>query len=356
LHPTALFLYPGKHARPRGEVFVSKLIVPEGYRPALSVYETQTAIGGIKREFEDNLSRALNLRRVSAPLFVDPETGLNDNLNGVERPVEFDIKETGGNAQIVHSLAKWKRVALRQYGFPAGEGLYTDMNAVRRDEEMDNLHSIYVDQWDWEVRIDEASRTEAFLKKTVSAIVNAVCDTADSVVARYGALGVRLSRDTRFVTTQELEDAYPALSPKERENAFAKEHKTVFVTQIGDTLKSGARHDGRAPDYDDWQLNGDIVFWNDLLGCAFEISSMGIRVDARSLDTQLAKAGCDHRRKLPFHKALLEGGLPPAMGGGIGQSRLCMLLLEKAHVGEVQVSVWDEKTVSGCKAAGIVLL
>jgi len=335
---------------------MSKLTVPQGYRSILPVYDTQTAIGVIKRVFEDNLAAALNIKRVSAPLFVDPRTGLNDDLNGIERPVEFDVKETKENVQIVQSLAKWKRMALSQYGFPAGEGLYTDMNAVRRDEEMDNLHSIYVDQWDWEVVIDRASRNEETLKKTVTAIVNAICDAADKIKARYPALSVSLSRDVQFITTQQLEDAYPNLSPKERENACLKEHKTVFIMQIGDILKSGIKHDGRAPDYDDWTLNGDIVFWNDVLGCAFEISSMGIRVDEQSLDTQLTKANCNHRRSLPFHKMLLEGKLPLTMGGGIGQSRLCMLLLQKAHVGEVQVSVWDEKTVSGCKAAGIVLL
>jgi aspartate--ammonia ligase len=335
---------------------MSKLFVPEGYKPVMSLYETQNAIGGIKRIFEDELSRVLNLKRVSAPLFVDPLTGLNDDLNGIERPVEFDIKETKTNAQIVQSLAKWKRMALFRYGFPAGEGLYTDMNAVRRDEEMDNLHSIYVDQWDWEQVIDRSLRTEDYLKKTVSAIVNAICDTADKIKKMFPVLSVNLSRNVRFVTTQQLEDLYPALSPKERENAYVKEHKTVFVMQIGDTLKSGAKHDGRAPDYDDWTLNGDIVFWNDLLGLAFEISSMGIRVDEKSLDIQLKKASCDKRRDLPFHKTLLEGKLPLSMGGGIGQSRLCMLLLQKAHVGEVQVSIWDEETVSGCKAAGIVLL
>jgi len=335
---------------------MSKLIVPDGYRSILSVYETQTAIGVIKRLFEDNLSSALNLKRVSAPLFVEPQTGLNDDLNGIERPVEFAVKETRGTAQIVHSLAKWKRMALYKYDFPVGEGLYTDMNAVRRDEEMDNLHSIYVDQWDWELRIEKDSRNEDFLKKTVIAIVNAICDTADKIKEQYPALNVNLSRDVQFITTQQLEDIYPKLSPKERENACLKEHKTVFIMQIGDTLKSGVKHDGRAPDYDDWKLNGDIVFWNDVLECAFEISSMGIRVDEKSLDTQLIKAKCEHRKGLTFHKMLLDGSLPMTMGGGIGQSRLCMLLLQKAHVGEVQVSVWDEKTVSGCKSAGIVLL
>jgi aspartate--ammonia ligase len=318
---------------------MSKLFVPEGYKPAMSLYETQSAIGGIKRIFEDELSRALNLKRVSAPLFVDPLTGLNDDLNGIERPVEFDIKETKTNAQIVQSLAKWKRMALFRYGFPVGEGLYTDMNAVRRDEEMDNLHSIYVDQWDWEQVIDRSLRNEDYLKKTVSAIVNAICDTAEKIKKTFPVLGINLSRNVQFVTTQQLEDLYPALSPKERENAYLKEHKTAFIMQIGDTLKSGAKHDGRAPDYDDWSLNGDIVFWNDLLQCAFEVSSMGIRVDEKSLDAQLAKANCDKRRNLPFHKMLLEGKLPLSMGGGIGQSRLCMLLLQKAHVGEVQVSI-----------------
>ena len=335
---------------------MSKLVVPDGYRSILPIYETQTAIGAIKRLFEDGLSLSLNLKRVSAPLFVDPWTGLNDNLNGVERPVEFEIRETASYAQIVHSLAKWKRMAVHQYGIPVGEGICTDMNAIRRDEEMDNLHSIYVDQWDWELVIDRASRNEEFLKKTVRAIVNAICGTAEKIRELYPALSIALSRDIAFVTTQQLEDSYPKLTPKERENAFLKENKTAFIMQIGDVLKSGSKHDGRAPDYDDWTLNGDIVFWNDVLGCAFEISSMGIRVDEKALDAQLTKAGCDHRRKLPFHKALLEGELPLTMGGGIGQSRLCMLLLQKAHVGEVQVSVWDESTLSGCKAAGIKIL
>ena len=335
---------------------MSKLVVPDGYRPILSIYETQTAIGVIKRLFEDDLCHALNLKRVSAPLFVAPETGLNDNLNGVERPVEFEIRETAGSAQIVHSLAKWKRMAAGLYGLGVGEGLCTDMNAIRRDEEMDNLHSIYVDQWDWELVIDPASRNEDFLKKTVRTIVDAICDTADEINKRYPALNTSLSRDVVFVTTQRLEDLYPDLSPKERENAFSKENKTFFIMRIGDVLKSGVKHDGRAPDYDDWSLNGDIVFRNELLDCAFEISSMGIRVDEKTLDTQLAKALCDHRRKLPFNKALLDGELPLTMGGGIGQSRLCMLLLQKAHVGEVQVSVWDEKTISGCRAAGIKIL
>ena len=336
---------------------MGKLIAPKGYRSTISVYETQTAIGDIKRMFEDNLSNALNLKRVSAPLFVEPMTGLNDNLNGTERPVEFDILETGTNAQIVHSLAKWKRMALHKYGFPVGEGLYTDMNAVRRDEEMDNLHSIYVDQWDWEKVICREIRNADTLKDTVSGIIGAICDTQDKLYEMYPNLQQgKLSRDVHFITTQELEDLYPALSPKERENEYLKQYKTAFIMQIGGLLKSGIRHDGRAPDYDDWNLNGDIVFWNDVLECAFEISSMGIRVDEKSLDEQLTIADCSDRRDLAFHKALLAGELPLTIGGGIGQSRLCMLLLSKAHIGEVQVSVWDKETITGCKTAGIELL
>lgn len=335
---------------------MSKTMIPKGYRPLLPVYDTQTAIGMIQRTFETGLARALNLKRVSAPLFVEPQTGLNDDLNGIERPVEFDIQETGTKAQIVHSLAKWKRMALQKYGFPVGEGLYTDMNAVRRDEEMDNLHSIYVDQWDWEKVIDRPTRTVETLKETVRKIVGAICDTQEALTKAYPILPFRFSREVTFITTQELEDLYPAFAPKERENAYLEEHKTVFIMQIGDTLKSGIKHDGRAPDYDDWSLNGDIVFWSDVLKCAFEISSMGIRVDAKSLDEQLQKAGCSERRSLPFHAALLAGELPLTIGGGIGQSRLCMLLLGKAHIGEVQVSIWDRDTVSACKAAGIDLL
>ncbi|MGI6777207.1 MAG: aspartate--ammonia ligase, partial [Acetivibrionales bacterium] len=315
-----------------------------------------SAIGKIKRIFEDNLSNALNLKRVSAPLFVFPQTGLNDDLNGIERPVEFVVKETNTNAQVVQSLAKWKRMALYKYGFFVGDGLYTDMNAIRRDEEMDNLHSIYVDQWDWEKVIDRPSRNLDTLKKTVIEIVGVICDTLDEIKELYPKLSLSLSRDVAFITAQELEDLYPSLSPKERENKYLKEHKTAFIMQIGDILKSGIKHDGRAPDYDDWKLNGDIIFWNDVLKCAHEISSMGIRVDNKTLDEQLTKAGCDYRRNLPFHKMLLNGELPLTMGGGIGQSRLCMLLLQKAHIGEVQVSVWDNDTLSGCMRAGIELL
>ncbi len=335
---------------------MSKVIIPKHYKPVLGMYDTQTAIGLLKRTFEERLCLALNLKRVSAPLFVDPSTGLNDDLSGVERPVKFDLKETGKDAVVVHSLAKWKRMALAAYGFSEGEGLYTDMNAIRRDEEMDNLHSVYTDQWDWEKIITKETRTEAYLKKVVQGIVGAICDTLDYLKCRYPQLDVELCRTVTFITSQELEDLYPNLTAKERENAYLKEHKTVFIMKIGDKLKSGKPHDSRAPDYDDWQLNGDIMFWNERLGCAFEISSMGIRVDEKSLDEQLKKANADDRRELPFHKALLNGELPLTMGGGIGQSRLSMLLLDKAHIGEVQVSLWDEETKRVCKENGIVLL
>lgn len=335
---------------------MSKVILPKGYQSVLNMYDTQTAIGLLKRTFEERLCLVLNLKRVSAPLFVDPTTGLNDDLNGVERPVRFDLKETGTEAVVVHSLAKWKRMALAAYGFSEGEGLYTDMNAIRRDEEMDNLHSVYTDQWDWEKIITRETRTEDYLKKVVQGIVGAICDTLDFLKCRYPQLNVKLCRNVSFITTQELEDLYPDLSGKERENAYLKEHKTAFVMQIGDKLRSGKPHDGRAPDYDDWKLNGDILFWNEKLGCAFEISSMGIRVDEKSLSEQLTKANTNDRRKLPFHKALLQGELPLTMGGGIGQSRLSMLLLDKAHIGEVQVSLWDEETKRICKENGIILL
>ncbi|MBQ7712521.1 MAG: aspartate--ammonia ligase [Clostridia bacterium] len=335
---------------------MSKFYVPEGYKSSLGVYDTQVAIGVLKRAFEDKLAAALNLIRVSAPLFVDPKTGLNDDLNGVERAVNFDVKETGAEAHIVHSLAKWKRQALKTYGFPVGQGLYTDMNAIRRDEEMDNLHSIYVDQWDWEKVIDRSTRTVEYLKSEVKKIVAAIADVKDELNRRYPALKTSLCREVAFVTTQQLEDLYPDLTPKERENLFLAEYKTAFVMQIGDKLKSGEKHDGRAPDYDDWALNGDILFYNEVLGCAFEVSSMGIRVDEKSMDEQLTKAGADARRSLPFHKAVLAGELPLTMGGGIGQSRLSMLLLEKAHIGEVQVSLWDDDTVTQAKKNGIIIL
>ena len=337
-------------------ISMSKLTIPEGYVPKLGAYDTQASIAILRKTFEDALCRALDLTRVSAPLFVDPKTGLNDDLNGVERPVSFDLKETGKEAQVVHSLAKWKRMALYRYGFPVGRGLYTDMNAIRRDEEMDNLHSVYVDQWDWEKVIRREDRNTAYLKETVKKIVGAVCDTQEEVKRLYPALTTTLSREVTFVTAQELEDRWPDLSPKEREDVFVREHKTVFLMQIGGALRSGKPHDGRAPDYDDWSLNGDILFWDEVLGQAFEVSSMGIRVDEESLDRQLTLAGCDDRRSLTFHKMLLEGKLPLTMGGGIGQSRLCLLLLEKCHIGEVQASIWDEATAAACEKAGVPLL
>ena len=331
-------------------------ILPERYQPALGLYETQKAIGLIKNIFQVKLCAALHLKRVTAPLFVDPATGLNDDLNGVERPVSFDIPAVGKEAQVVHSLAKWKRLALHDYNFFVGNGLVADMNAIRRDEELDNLHSIYVDQWDWEKVIDESSRNEAYLRETVGRIVSAICGTLDELKWQFSNLGTELCRDVFLITAQELEDQFPLLSPKEREAAIVKERKTVFIQQIGGALKSGKPHDGRAPDYDDWSLNGDLLFWHEPLQCALEISSMGIRVDPESLDRQLALAGCDARRELPFHKMLLGGELPLTIGGGIGQSRLCMLLLGKAHIGEVQASLWDEETKRACEDAGIVLL
>ena len=331
-------------------------ILPERYQPALGLYETQKAIGLIKNIFQVKLCAALHLKRVTAPLFVDPATGLNDDLNGVERPVGFDIPAVGIEGQVVHSLAKWKRLALHDYNFFVGNGLVADMNAIRRDEELDNLHSIYVDQWDWEKVIDESTRNEAYLKDTVRRIVSAICGTLDELKWQFSSLDTDLCRDVFFLTAQELEDMYPQLTPKEREGVITKKHRTVFIQQIGGKLKSGKPHDGRAPDYDDWSLNGDLLFWHEPLQCALEISSMGIRVDPESLDKQLSLAGCDSRRELPFHKMLLNGELPLTIGGGIGQSRLCMLLLGKAHIGEVQASLWDEETKRLCKEAGIVLL
>lgn len=335
---------------------MSTLKIPKNYKPRLGLYDTQAAIELIKTSFIKNLSKNLNLHRVTAPLFVKSDTGLNDNLNGTERPVSFDIPDAETEAQVVHSLAKWKRMALGKYDFHVGKGLYTDMNAIRRDEELSNIHSVYVDQWDWCKVIRREDRNKEYLKTTVKEIVNAVCDTLDELKDAYPMIDTNLCRDVSFITTQELEDMYPQLTAKERENIYTKEHKTVFIMEIGDLLKSGHKHDGRSPDYDDWKLNGDILFWNDMLDMSFEVSSMGIRVDEQTLSEQLKKADCEERRKLPFHKALLAGKLPLTMGGGIGQSRLCMLLLAKAHIGEVQVSVWDEKTVAECKANGIQLL
>ena len=333
--------------------------IPEGYKSLLSIYDTQKGISLLKRLFEDNLAAKLNLYRVSAPLFVDEASGLNDNLNGYERPVSFDILHADAKAEVVQSLAKWKRLALKRYGFWPGKGIYTDMNAIRRDEdELDNLHSVYVDQWDWEKVILPENRNLDYLKLTVMDIVSAICDTQSTMQAIYPQLAVlpKLERRVNFVTTQQLEDLYPDLTPKQRENTYVKEHKTVFLIGIGGKLKSGQRHDGRAPDYDDWDLNGDILFWDDLLDCAMEVSSMGIRVDPAAMDRQLTLAGCDNRRELPYHKALLGGELPLTIGGGIGQSRLSMLLLGKAHIGEVQASIWDDATVRACEDAGVMLL
>lgn len=333
------------------------LILPENYDPRLDVRQTQEAIKYIRDTFQKEFGKEMNLERISAPLFVEKSSGLNDNLNGVERPVSFDMAAIPGETiEVVHSLAKWKRMALHQYGFQPGEGLYTNMNAIRRDEELDNLHSCYVDQWDWEKVIDRSDRNEDYLKAVVKRIVGVICNTLDELKYYYPQLELELNRDVAFVTTQELEDRYPDLTPKQRENVFVKEHGTAFIMKIGDKLKSGEPHDGRAPDYDDWALNGDILFWHETLGCALEVSSMGIRVDAKSLAEQLTKAGCEDRRELLFHKMLLEEKLPLTIGGGIGQSRVCMLLLGKAHVGEVQASIWDEETLNACEKAGICLL
>ena len=334
-------------------------VIPEGYRSLLSIYDTQKAIGLLKRLFEDRLSALLNLYRVSAPLFVAENSGVNDNLNGYERPVSFDILRSDKRAEVVHSLAKWKRIALKRYGFYPGRGIYTDMDAIRRDEDvLDNLHSVYVDQWDWEKIILPENRNLDYLKSTVIDIVRAICDTQDTMQSIYPVLQrlPKLERNVTFISSQDLEDRYPGMTPKERENAFTKEHKTIFIIGIGEKLRSGKPHDGRAPDYDDWQLNGDILFWDDILDCAMEISSMGIRVDPESLDRQLTESGCDSRRDLPYHRALLNGELPLTIGGGIGQSRVSMLLLGKAHIGEVQASIWDDETEKLCWENHIPLL
>ena len=335
---------------------MNKIIIPEGYSPRLNRYDTQRAIQFIKQQFETELSEVLGLKRVSAPLFVSGSSGINDDLNGYERPVDFDIPAVGENAQVVHSLAKWKRLALYRYGFRMHQGLYTDMNAIRRDEELDNLHSVYVDQWDWEKVISRDDRNTEYLKSTVRSIVNAICMVSDKLHTRFPALPSNLCRDISFVTTTELENMYPTLTPKERENEYLREHKTAFIMQIGGLLPSGLRHDGRAPDYDYLTQNGEIIYRNDTLDCAFEVSSMGIRVDESSLASQLREAGCEERRDLPFHRMLLSGELPLTIGGGIGQSRLCMLLMGCAHIGEVQSSIWDTQTVNACEQAGIPLL
>ena len=336
---------------------MNQIYIPEGYKPVLDEYDTQRAIAYIKETFQEEFSGALNLKRVSAPLFVTESSGLNDNLNGYERPVDFDVPAVGKNAQVVHSLAKWKRLALKRYNFSVGGGLYTDMNAIRRDEDLDNVHSIYVDQWDWEKVITRENRNSEYLKLIVRAIVRAICDTNDRLHVRFPQLRTELDREVSFITSQALEDLYPDLKTgSERERAYVKDHHTACIMQIGGKLRSGKPHDGRAPDYDDWQLNCDIFFWDEVLGRALEISSMGIRVDEAALDYQLRVSGCDDRRELPFHKMLLNGELPLTIGGGIGQSRLAMLMMGCAHIGEVQSSVWDRDTMEACEQAGIRLL
>ncbi len=336
---------------------MSKIVIPDGYKPALDLKETQIAIKTVKDFFQQQLVAELNLHRVSAPLFVTPESGLNDNLNGVERPVQFGIKEQNDkNVEIVHSLAKWKRMALGRYGFEPGEGLYTDMNAIRRDEDTDNIHSIYVDQWDWEKVILKEQRTVETLKETVKAVYDALRVTEKYMSNHYDYIKCILPEQITFVTSQELLDRYPGMSVKEREYAIAKEKGAVFIMQIGDKLSDGKPHDGRAPDYDDWQLNGDIIVYFPVTDIALELSSMGIRVDEDSMVSQLKKAGCEDRMDLPFQKAVIEKKLPYTIGGGIGQSRICMFFLRKAHIGEVQVSIWPQDEVDFAKEKGVIIL
>ncbi|WP_372995962.1 aspartate--ammonia ligase [Lutispora sp.] len=333
------------------------LIEAKHYKSKKDIRGTQVAIKRIKDYFEKRLADELNLTRVSAPLFVEADKGINDNLNGVERPVSFDIKAVEGKEiEIVQSLAKWKRIALKRYGFKPYEGLYTDMNAIRRDEDLDNIHSIYVDQWDWEKVITEKDRTVDFLKDTVRSIYKVFKDTEDYIKRLYTGYETFLPEEISFITSQELEDMYPDKSPKEREHAIAKERGAVFIIGIGGKLKSGERHDGRSPDYDDWDLNGDILFWYPVLDMALELSSMGIRVDKNALLKQLKLAGCEERINLEYHKLLMEDKLPLTIGGGIGQSRICMYFLRKAHIGEIQASVWPKEMIELCEANGIALL
>ncbi|MDD6807829.1 MAG: aspartate--ammonia ligase [Oscillospiraceae bacterium] len=332
------------------------LVLPTGYKSALSLRETQKAIKVTKDTLQVSLANALNLDRITAPLIVTSESGINDDLNGVERKVAFDMLNIGGTAEVVQSLAKWKRMALYRYGYEPGEGIYTDMSAIRRDDNCDSTHSIYVDQWDWERVINAEDRNVEFLKDIVRKIVGALADSKDAVNKAFPALTRTMERNVFFITTQELLDMYPTLSAKERENKIVEEHKTVFLMQIGDKLSNGEKHDGRAPDYDDWSLNGDILVWNEVLGSAFELSSMGIRVDSEALLSQLEKADANDRLSFPFHKGIAENTLPLTIGGGIGQSRTCMYMLEKAHIGEVQVSLWPEEMVKVCKENGIELL
>lgn len=336
---------------------MSNLYIPDHYSPALNLKETQVAIKRLKDFFQRELAAELNLKRVSAPLFVSPDSGLNDNLNGVERPVSFGVKEQDDSPfEIVHSLAKWKRQALKRYGFREGEGLYTDMNAIRRDEETDNLHSIYVDQWDWEKIISKEDRNEKTLRNVVKSIYEALRITEKYIANKYDYINCFLPEEITFITSQELLDAYPDLSPREREYEAVKKYGAVFLMQIGDILTNGEKHDGRAPDYDDWSLNGDILVYYPVLDIALELSSMGIRVDAKTLAEQLKKAGCEERARLPFQKALLEGKLPQTIGGGIGQSRICMFFLRKAHIGEIQVSVWPDEIYEQAAQRGITIL
>ena len=336
---------------------MSQIVIPEGYKPLLNLKETQIAIKQVKDFFQRELAAELNLKRVSAPLFVSPESGLNDNLNGVERPVSFGVKEQNDKPfEIVHSLAKWKRLALKRYNFNVGEGLYTDMNAIRRDEDTDNIHSIFVDQWDWEKIIPEDARNEQTLRETVKAVYEALRVTEKYMANKYDYVECFLPEEITFVTTQELVDLYPGLSAKEREYEIVKKYGAVFLMQIGDILSNGEKHDGRAPDYDDWKLNGDILVYYPVLDIALELSSMGIRVNAESLAEQLKKAGCEERAELPFQKALLNGELPQTIGGGIGQSRIRMFFLRKAHIGEIQVSVWPDEIYDEAAAKGITIL
>ncbi len=330
--------------------------IPEGYRSLLNTRQTQIAIKKVKDFFERDLAIQLDLTRVSAPLFVRRDSGLNDTLNGVERPVSFDIRGIDGECEIVHSLAKWKRYALKEYGFEHGEGLYTDMNAIRRDEDTDNVHSVFVDQWDWERIISKEERTVETLKSTVKKIYAALRHTEKYIADDYAFAERLLPEKITFITSQELEDMYPGLTPKERELEAVRRYGAIFVMQIGGALKSGNPHDGRAPDYDDWSLNGDIIVYYEILDMALELSSMGIRVDEEALKKQLEIRGCPERASLPFHRALLAGELPYTIGGGIGQSRICMFFLHKAHIGEVQASVWDDETVKKCEETGVVLL
>jgi aspartate--ammonia ligase len=328
----------------------------KGYKPLMDLMETEVAIKQTKDYFERALAGSLNIIRVSAPLFVIPNTGLNDNLNGYERPVSFEIKQIAEHAEIVHSLAKWKRNALYRYKVEYDNGIYTDMNAIRRDEEMDALHSVYVDQWDWEKVINKSDRNEKYLVDIVTKIYGALKDTQNHLNELYPVLEKSLPEKITFITTQKLEDMYPTLTPFERENMITKEHGAVFIMKIGGALLSGDVHDGRAPDYDDWDLNGDIVVYNHILGRSFELSSMGIRVDEDSLKTQLEISGCTERESLPYHQMILSKQLPYTVGGGIGQSRMCMLFLKKAHIGEVQASVWPEYMIKECSEEGIELL